>query len=333
MAHKISEEKQPPQEFYRMLENKNNLEAYKALVHDYTSVSIRNKDTLRDLGAQLIRNYKDILPKYTNMDFEKRCRYLNYWIHKEINDYKSKHEISDVISNEDDFISHVWDKLKQMEHNKCERDTNNFPIEHMKIRKELDDFCTNREIFRHQKKNTHSCNDFNEWINEKYNKYFSEDNCPKYKKIIELYTKEEGIFHISDNCTFYDIPRTFPTFRCNNRYYYAKRIKTISNCEIPGVSNNREGEQHYSAPFHSKTEIPIWTTMVIISLVLGGSFFMFFILYKFSPLGSILHNYIINKYKIRRNMDEYSAELLENSSEMFHGNSEIRSEYIGYHPI
>ncbi|SBT58563.1 PIR Superfamily Protein [Plasmodium ovale wallikeri] len=258
MAKKIDEESLPPYIFYEILNKKDDLESYKKDVHNYTSIVITGKDTLRDIGAQLMRNYKVNLPTYRNMNFEKRCRDLNYWVHKEISNYKSENNIKGMFSDVDTFITEVWDKLQGDVSPPCKRDENNFPIDLMDIRKELDDFCTNRDMFiMSSSKCQCSCTDLNEWINEKYDKYFSEENCPTYKKSWEAYTKSDGLFHISEYCSFYDISKTFPTFRCNGIPYYRKRIKSITNCENSTISNNRESTQYYRDTSHSQPETPI----------------------------------------------------------------------------
>ncbi|SBT59549.1 PIR Superfamily Protein [Plasmodium ovale wallikeri] len=258
MEKKIDETKLHPYIFYEKLNKKDGLESYKNDVRNYTSIALTGKDTLRDIGAQLIRNYKITLPTYTDMDFKKRCRDLNYWLYNEISNYKLEKNITDIFSYVDTFINDVWNKLQKGASPPCKRDENNFPIDLMHIRKELDDFCTNRDLFIISSARCGcSCTDLNEWINEKYDKYFSEENCPTYKKNWEAYTKSDGLFHISEYCSFYDISKTFPTFRCNGIPYYRKRIKSITNCEISTISNNRESTQYYRDTSHSQPEIPI----------------------------------------------------------------------------
>lgn len=116
------------------------LKSYKNDVPNYTSIAITGKDTLRDLGADLMRNYKVTLPTYIDMDFEKRCRDLNYWVYKEIGNYKSENHIKDMFSYVDTFITEVWNKLQEEAATPCERDANNFSIFLLHIKKELDVF-------------------------------------------------------------------------------------------------------------------------------------------------------------------------------------------------
>lgn len=155
---------------------------------------------------------------------------MNYWIHKEINDYKSKHKVIDVISNEDNFISQVLNKLEEELGYKCDMEGFQFSINDIKIRKQLDDFCTSREILHTKSENDYSCNAVNDWINQNYNKYFSNKNCETYKKINNGYDEKFGPFHISKSCTLYDIPITFRTFVCDN-YVHEFKIKSILNFE------------------------------------------------------------------------------------------------------
>ncbi|SBT01418.1 PIR Superfamily Protein [Plasmodium ovale curtisi] len=87
-----------------------------------------------------MRYYKVTLPTYIDKDFEKRCRDLNYWVYKEIGNYKSENHIKDMFSYVDTFITEVWNKLQEEAATPCERDANNFSIFLLYIKKELDAF-------------------------------------------------------------------------------------------------------------------------------------------------------------------------------------------------
>lgn len=83
----------------------------------------------------------------------------------------------------------------------------------MQMRKELYNFCVNRDILK-KKDEIYTCKNVNDWITEKYNNYISKEKCKKYKGIIDPYLESYSPFHISEFCTFYDIPKEFQDIYC-----------------------------------------------------------------------------------------------------------------------
>ncbi|SBS98600.1 PIR Superfamily Protein [Plasmodium malariae] len=133
------------------------------------------------------------------------------------------------------------------------------------------------------------CELLNEWLNNKKNKYINEgSNCEENRQLWEKHIEElwEQIkIDIQDK------------FLC-------ERNKTIYSCSI--------------SP-ELKTVFSVGFTL------LGTCLTIFFFLYKFSPLGPCINNYINKKKRITKNIvSEESSGSLERSSK----NGEIT---IGYH--
>ncbi|KMZ76657.1 hypothetical protein PVIIG_05145 [Plasmodium vivax India VII] len=106
----------------------------------------------------------------------------------------------------------------------CERDEKDYTSS-MNIVKKLDDYCENRDHLRSViKDKKEKCQDLIDYVNKKYDCFFNNDSC-----IIDIDAEEKKTFAISDDCTLYNIPKTFSYFECNN-YELPYRIQSIPHC-------------------------------------------------------------------------------------------------------
>ncbi|SBT58542.1 PIR Superfamily Protein [Plasmodium ovale wallikeri] len=328
-CHDVIEEDFPHHNFYKKLKNNDSFDPEPYKVHTYSVIPISDKGYLKLFGAQLIRNYRDILPSFGELNYKTRCRYLNYWVREETDRYEREKSVSGFENYIRTFISQVWNKLDNEVRYKCEMEGFQFPINDIRIRKELDDFCTSREILHTKSENDYSCIAVNDWINRNYNKYFSKENCKTYNKINNGYNEEFGPFHISKSCTFYDIPTTFRTFVCGS-YVPEYKIKSILNCERNTSSDNLENLPVIGQP-DNKLNVPTWTTVLVVSLTFFGILFALFILYKFSPFGSFLRHNVLEKYNVQEYMDDNIKPFLESTLHTVYETSDKRRHTIGYH--
>ncbi|SBT58573.1 PIR Superfamily Protein [Plasmodium ovale wallikeri] len=328
----IDEKKLPPHIFYETLKNKENLTELKNTVYKYSSVPVSTREYLKEFGAQLIRNYRSIFTDNRILSHEKGCRYLNYWVDNEICHYERQYHVSGFENYITQFVTEVWKQLGTEVDNPCKRDEYRFAINEINIKKDLDDFCTIRDIIRTKTKDDYTCKAVNGWVKEKYEKYFSRENCEKYNRMNVGYNKDFSPFHISNDCTFYDIPTTFRSFHCDN-YIPEYKIKSISNCERNTLSGEKPKLGKFQDSLDNKFNISTGIGTLIASLTVLGTFFIFFMIYKFSPVGSFLRHNIMKRYKIQKNIDDATKEFLQNALHNVYKHSEEGTHFIGYNSV
>ncbi|SBT58705.1 PIR Superfamily Protein [Plasmodium ovale wallikeri] len=328
----INEENLHPYKFYKELCDKGNITPWLLKLNTEYHGIYTASDKLKNLAAQLIKNYTETAKNYVGLNDKTRCAYLNYWLDLVTKKYKVEENISQLDTTVDVYINSIWDKLQQ-KNNLCERKDNNYSYDEMQIRKELFDFCENRNILRNS--NSHiSCEQLNYWVRKKYDTYFSKENCPKYNKMVQFLTESESPFHISSTCSFYHIRNTFYDFHCDYNkdtdtynYIYKYKIDSIKNCEYNTMS---DGNRLKTFRNEHTTGKSVSTTMLSLGLTPFLICIFFFILYKFSPFGAYFRNNIINKYILRKNMNEEADELLHDISYRTPSNYQIGNHYIGY---
>ncbi|SBT58151.1 PIR Superfamily Protein [Plasmodium ovale wallikeri] len=328
----IDEQSLQPYKFYKELCDKGDTTSWLHKLNTEYHGTYGASDKLKNLAAQLVKNYTETAKNYEELNDKTRCIYLNYWLDLETKSYKVEENIPQFDTNVDVYINSIWQKLQQ-KNNLCERKENHYSYDEMKIRKELFDFCENRNILRNS--NTHiSCAHLNDWVRQKYDTYFSKENCPKYNKMVQFLAKNESPFHISDTCSFYHIRNTFYDFHCGYKkdthtynYIYKYKIDSINNCEHNTMSDGNRLKTFRNEPTTGKS---VSTTMLSLGLTPFIICIFFFILYKFSPFGAYFQNNIINKYILRKNINEEAGELLHDVSHRIHSNYQIGNHYIAY---
>lgn len=98
---------------------------------------------------------------------------------------------------------------KKGEH--CNRDKSPFTKEHVNIKNDLLDFCTNKDILR-KSKGIYSSEKLNDLVTKMYKKHNDDNYCKTYEHILIIYNENDNLLKIADNCTIYDIHATFPYF-------------------------------------------------------------------------------------------------------------------------
>lgn len=98
----------------------------------------------------------------------------------EIKRYRQEKNINTVNSIIDTFIEEVWKALER-KYSSCEREKCFLGKELIETKKELHDFCANRDALIINR-NSYSIQKLNFWVSGMY-KFFFEDNCRKYKEI------------------------------------------------------------------------------------------------------------------------------------------------------
>ncbi|SBT58510.1 PIR Superfamily Protein [Plasmodium ovale wallikeri] len=322
-----------PYLFYEALKNDQDLTEWIKELNKIYYQSVSAEEYLKNFGAQLVRNYTELLKGYTEISPANRCIYLNCWTNLEINRHKSEQQINDFYSKVEIFVENVWENLKEKKGEHCNRDKSPFTKEHVNKRKGLLDFCTNRDILR-KSKDVYSYEKLNDWVSKMYKKHVHDNYCKTYEDILIIYNENDSPLKIADNCTLYDIHATFPYFGFSKIIsFWEHRIRSISNCkkyekasfDVPPYPEVLDSDDVSSSPILIKITI---TAFTIVSI-----FFFGLILYKFSPFGFWLHKNIINKYKIGVDNEEEKNILSKETLYLNFLNSGKSDHHISYHPV
>ncbi|SBT59510.1 PIR Superfamily Protein [Plasmodium ovale wallikeri] len=331
MTKSINEQELPPHKFYEALSQDDNYDKWITELKRIYYKGSSADEYLKYFGAKLIKNFISVFNEFKDIPAVNRCTYLNCWTDLEIKRLRSEKGISAFDSKIDNFIEDLWEKLKKDKGELCKRDKRYFSEEHMKLRKDLQDFCAIRDYLIINK-NMYSCEQLNTWVNEMYIKYFDNNNCEKYNYIAEIYNKDESPLHITRYCTLYDIHTTFPYFKCNNFESPVQyRIGSIEYFKKRNTSHLMEPPPYEDTTHDHISNPPSWIRMTIVFLSLIGIIFAFFILNKFTPLGFWLRKNIIQSYVTGKDKDEDANTFSKKTSNKGFLNMGKREHYIAYH--
>ncbi|KAI4835209.1 PIR protein [Plasmodium brasilianum] len=212
----------PTNNFYNELIKEIKVEDEKLNLHKSTILTnIPEAYWLKNLLKKLIRNYKYISSKNSDLSTEKRCRDVNNWLNTEIHFYSTSKNIKTSIKPTwIKFIETIWVNLqKENPYIKCSRQTNDLSINEIYARKELDDFCENRNYFENSLKNNFSlekCQEYSNYVKKEKNSILN-----NAKSILNDDSKY-NIFNISNKCNLQNIDETFPEIICKNECMYEK---------------------------------------------------------------------------------------------------------------
>ncbi|SBT55152.1 PIR Superfamily Protein [Plasmodium ovale wallikeri] len=288
-----------------------------------------------------LKNY-DHLPHLVN--FHKySCKYLNIWVYENISPVLGKLQLANLSSIKTKIID-IWNDYNLK--NICEPEffsyMNNSNYD---IMKKLYDYAVNYYILQqYYDKNKRSCT-------EEQIKYI-EDNLRLYET-----TKNECKFdtqklHCIALKNYHDVykEQDLSKYFCNGKISVEKIEKEVQesidksesllkskgspqhshdmDVQVSALSNSHISDADDTPPFSVSHR-----NMLIVFPFLG-ILFTFFVLYKFTPIGSRLHALLLNKKIIEGKMNKSSPqELLENIFDpdeiIAHGDH--RS--VGYHPM
>ncbi|KMZ88728.1 hypothetical protein PVBG_05674 [Plasmodium vivax Brazil I] len=176
------------------------------------SVDHTKKGELKNIGCSVECGYH-YLTVFNDKRLTDLCMYLNLWLDEQ----KSTHinGIFVITEAEWNLIEKLWNDLNHKQHSnrKCERQPEKKNIFEYSKRKELMTYCINRDYFKSLFQSTtgsldyklRKCNGFSDYTSKYYDKLIKGIDCIDRKSDSMRYK-----YHISDDCTLYDIPKTFP---------------------------------------------------------------------------------------------------------------------------
>ncbi|SBT83067.1 PIR protein [Plasmodium ovale] len=300
---KITEENLAPQKFYSLLNLDEDESILKTLKSHIAITAFLDDVKTKKILSKIVRNIRLIDSHYSDSR-EKRCKVLNYWVDDQINEYE-KNPGQESIRSLKQYIDSVFNDifLKEPKYeNVCTRQENVYGSTQKELKKELDEFCENRESLKcNIWKGDNECSEYNNYIREK-KQSFTE------KKTI----CQRNDCHINDNCTLINLDLTFREINCSG-LYDKEKLETME----------------YTKSKYTSLEIGFF---IIVSLLLFFCVYLF--LSKFTNIGSMIRNQLRKKNIISKNMEtEDYEESLGFSSNSVPINSNDRSYYIEYNSL
>ncbi|CAI7719442.1 PIR protein [Plasmodium vivax] len=291
---------------YKYYDRFNNKD-YSSELNEYCSEikpSIDDKCEKYILCAKIETNLKNLYSMDDKKDNKELCLYFTYWLYD---------QISKAFSNNSNYIVDIRDvnnlfgviykiNRKFEENKKCYVDYRlKTKVGELKEMKYMHDyFMVFESLKKHspcKNKNKESCCDYVKHINELYKKYIG-NCCTCY-----FYSKE-----CHNNCDDY--------FNCDQKY---KPYKLYEAFECEKLGDNEKGFEKVGTPtaidyyfIHLRSLRPqcnsifcdLFYVAVLSAFSVLGLFLVFFIFYKFTPLGSRSQKRAINKKRIQNVIHE-----------------------------
>ncbi|SBT57424.1 PIR Superfamily Protein [Plasmodium ovale wallikeri] len=333
MATEPYEQELPANKYANELNRENSLEMYYGSA-TFTSVMTSGGEKLKKIAAMLHKNYAG-LHMYLQDRYD-RCDDLNYWLEE----HKDNHKIEEPVDHHNSWslIDQLWHKLQYQiyPNNKCNRENINRPIEERKKRKNLQHFCENRKHLRSMCKkakdgnfqNDDNCKNLSKYVEKSYTRFKEENEC--------MPNRSEGtdyFLHIQDSCSLYDMPKTFPSYTFETNVITENLINRtpIKNCKEDNIFPSNSCPRVGAVP---ETEVSGGSSNYLgIFLYIGLSFLaIFFILFYFTSVKSLLHKCKGRQKLSRRFFEDDGEELLEAPSQSLNISSLDKRYNLGYEP-
>ncbi|CAI7718603.1 PIR protein [Plasmodium vivax] len=285
----------------------------------------------RKFLKELTSSFEQISEKWPYKTHEKRCRDFNYHADYTMNlisllkvkgpHGKMVHIHKDNINSIKEQINRLFKKYDKFE---CASEEKRYTLQ-SPLRKDLDNFCENRdhlaECVTSKKQN---CKRLVNFVNSKYYDLFSYDTC-----IVDSDTTDGKLLHISNNCSLYDIPKTFSYPACDN-FEIPERIQSIPYCPMENLSLFSQLAAFVSDYISYIPNLAqIRRSVVYICLIILGISIPFLILYRLTHLGNVYQKEPRNDEGSKNTYDG-SEEMLQYSSEDELSNMPSREYLISY---
>ncbi|SBS89071.1 PIR Superfamily Protein [Plasmodium ovale curtisi] len=254
---------------------------------------------------------------YKNSDDEdciERCEYLFYWIGETLfSKLKNSNKFPDVTSVLYDLLKKFGGKYKCNCTNKFSY--GNISEDNFKEMKQAYSYYKDFEHFRtwitHYKQ---SCDiHYKKHVQEAFN---------AYNKIYDTcYNTYEGYCRIIKDLIPKFFSKKYDEYKCTiTEGEITDALPELSDLHSQGLQQSPEVENES-------------TTAILISILLPLLGIVFFALYKFTPLGLLLHSYLLKKRVIQSSIhEEESLDFLSNEYEHTDRDSFMKKCQIGYHP-
>ncbi|SBS99621.1 PIR protein [Plasmodium ovale] len=294
----IKEEDQIPYKFYNELDVMTNPSRLDGLNARSIINLLCSNSTVKTLLAKIHRNIELIRTDYSDSS-KKRCRDVNFWTDEYIERNKSNTEFNKEVTI---CLTTLFNEVKwkkQDQNGICKREKSVYKTNITRLRKDLDDFCEIRNSLRcTMLKGFNECLKYNNYIQKKKDDFLGKKNLCEGNSCI-----------IDEKCTLADMDITFPSINCH--------------------------ELHNLQKLDQKESITTKYSSLEIGFFLIISFLTFFLislfLYKMTPFGSLLRNYLSRKNIIKEKMNgEKYEELFQYSFNSEAPYSGSREYFVNY---
>ncbi|SBT75587.1 PIR protein [Plasmodium ovale] len=297
-----------------------------------------------DLCSKLVRN----LIKLSHMkkqDRTHRCKYITHWIYDEIGKILNigTNNIYDTDALRA-FFSVSYDVLYKLDISDCLHKTLNVNFKEQKEQKNLHDYFKNYDKISGT--NGNNCTTYFEYINDMnklYEMYIDKccycftsgyciEDCPDYFKCDKKYNPYTLYEKLGCNKSANFIGKLKKVHRPQPADHYVKLLAEISETK-PDLLNWGIKKKTLGIPekVHEETTWNPFYTFSLGGFGFLGLFLVFFIFYKFTPLGSYFHKGNLEREKKKSNSFEtHQQELLEYDSEFMHENLHNRRIRLAY---
>ncbi|SBT47302.1 PIR Superfamily Protein [Plasmodium ovale wallikeri] len=292
------------------IETLNNVEDSKYLAKPIETWADEFKDKFTSYLDDKLNSSQDI-------DFrKKRCRDFNYWMFYVIEKIRKIVKEADRVRNNIDGIKE-FAKSVFRENNVygCSLDIEGTTIPRY-IKKELDNFCENRDSF------------------EKKLKEYDYTDCEKYKNYINMTintfnsfifsgaTKDNSYLHISDECNFDKRCSIFPIIQCySNGMVVTEHVETSENEPCKNI------DAYLEAPGSSHT---IKKILSVTSPIAGVAAFSL-ILYKMFPTRFLMHKMRSNFNPLENDFEQLESQDFLGPPNFLNNKSNDGAYQIAYH--
>ncbi|SBT72730.1 PIR protein [Plasmodium ovale] len=293
-------------------------------VLDHEDYSDKIEKWVENFNSKLISYYIENWDKSKEKNFrDKLCRDFNYLLGDVIDKVKKKVKNTTKASAMVRKIKERANLIFKDDHIfKCPLDIRGTEEERY-IKKELDNYCENRDSFENKLK------PYDHTVCEKYKNYISYTK----NKFINFFShrsiENRDYLKISENCNFDKKCGIFPQIQCDSNGN--KVIKVLSSENELCVSSIKysppaplqEGDQESTESSLKK--------ILSVSTPVAGAIAFSLVLFKFAPVGSLLNRGRSNFNPLQDDFDQPETQDFLNSQDFLGTNPENSMYQIAYH--
>ncbi|SBT52304.1 PIR Superfamily Protein [Plasmodium ovale wallikeri] len=281
----------------------------------------------KEFKSKFIKYYLQIWDSSTDKEFrEKRCRDFNYWV-KYIIDQVNK--IVKTKPKASEYANQIKERAELILNDRniygCKLDIAD-TTEERYIKKQLDNFCENRDAFEKKLKN------YNHKECEKYKNYIKMRKDAFIRFMASRTIKNNTYLHINEKCNFDKGCAIFPQIRCDSiRNEVIKEEQSsenelcVSSVKYPSFVSLQEG-----SPENTEDSFPV-KKILSVSTPVAGAIAFSVVLYKFSPIGSFLNRGRNNFNPLQDGFDQQENQDFLGSPDFLNTNPDNNIYQIAYH--
>ncbi|SBT55264.1 PIR Superfamily Protein [Plasmodium ovale wallikeri] len=330
----------PSYKFYEQLKEEGNSNIYIPKCEAEKNIKLHSK--LVNLCARTIKNFKlieEIKKNYTFKD--KLCTDLNYWVREElIKVHNIKVDTVAGLPQFDDLyiaLSKIQSKNEVGINDNCVIDYTSVSMEELRKRKNLYDYIENYgKLEKEYVQNKNECSrNYFDYVTQSVDLYknfqefckspnIHQSKCPDFFKNIPVYYADKDLSELT----------------CTLKKETQETVEETREVSIQSTGPSERGPpkegpaQSIDEPdtdISSQPGSSLSNTLMTTGVPVLGSFFVFSILYKLTPIGSLIRNRLLGvRESVNQVHDNAADELWEDSMESLDINSDRSGYQLSY---